>query len=226
MKRYLPFIIIGGVLVALLGVGALMFNSNQSTTPVAELPKPTPAPTNAPGPDVPKPSVAVPKAFVTVDEFGDYQCPPCGGLHPVLKKLKAEFGDQLKLNFYHLPLTNIHKNALNAAHAAVAAKQQGKFWEMHNRLYETQNVWNEMEDIHAITAAFAQELKLDVAMFKRDMDSRTVAALVEADTKRAAGMKIDSTPTLLVEGQIFPNEKLSPENLREVILRFLGKAAN
>ena len=222
MKRNLPFIIIGGVLLALLGVGVMMFRSNQATTPVVELPQPTATPESSPGADLPlKPQIAVPKAFVTIDEYGDYQCPPCGGLHPVIKGLKAEYGDKVKLTFYHLPLTTIHKNALVAAHAAIAAKQQGRFWEMHNKLYETQEVWSELPDIHAVASAYARELGLNVELFNRDIDSRTVAGLVQADMNRAAGMKIDSTPTLLIEGQPFPNDKLSPENLRIVINRFL-----
>ena len=225
MKRYLPFIIIGGVLLALIGGGALMLSSNQAnqaSLPAPTTPSSTPLSASSPSATLPvQPSTAVPKTTVTIDEYGDYQCPPCGGLHPVIKSLKAEFGNKLKLNFYQLPLTGLHKNALVAAHAAVAAKQQGRFWEMHNKLYETQNVWSEFADIHQIVIAYAGELGMDAAMFKRDLDSRTVAALVQADMQRAASLKIDSTPTLLIEGQPFPNEKLSPENLRIVMNRFL-----
>src|SRR6185312_9719115 len=66
---------------------------------------------------------------VTLEEFGDYQCPPCGELHPSLKKLKQEFGSNLNFVFRNLPLTTLHKNALAAAQAAEAARMQNRFWE-------------------------------------------------------------------------------------------------
>ncbi len=229
MKRYLPFIIIGGVALALLLVGTLLFRANQPEATTTALPAPSPeATTAAVTPAAASeeltlgPKTAVPKAFVNIEEYGDYQCPPCGNLHPMVSRVKKEFGDKVKLTFYQLPLTQIHKNAMAAARAAVAAKLQNKFWEMHNRLYDTQLVWAELEDIQPIVLSYAKEIGLDVEKFKRDMDGRQVAALIQADVQRAASLKYESTPTLIVEGQEFPTEKLSEDNLRLVINRFLA----
>ena len=228
MKRVLPFIIIGGVLVALLLVGTLMFRANQPVATTTALPAPSPEATTTAAASPAKsdeitlgPKVAVPKAVVNIEEYGDYQCPPCGNLHPMVSRVRKEFGDKIHFTFYQLPLTQIHKNAMAAAHAAVAAKLQNKFWEMHNRLYDTQQVWAELESIQPIVISYAKEIGLDVEKFKRDMEGRQVAGLIQADAQRAASLKYESTPTLVVEGQEFPTEKLSEDNLRLVVNRFL-----
>lgn len=227
MKRSLPFIIIGGALVALLLVGTLLFRANQPDATTTALPAPSPEATAtaaaSPGSDdIPlKPKIAVPKAFVNIEEYGDYQCPPCGNLHPMVSRVRKEFGDKIHFNFYQLPLTQIHKNAMAAARAAVAAKLQNKFWDMHNRLYDTQLVWAELTDIQPIVISYAKEIGLDVEKFKRDMEGRQVAGLIQTDMQRAESLKYQSTPTLVVEGQEFPTEKLSEDNLRLVVNRFL-----
>ena len=208
MKRYLPFVIIAAVLLAGVVASTFMFRSAQPQ------PQPTPLPDSSP---LATPAVGVAKTVVTIEEYGDYQCPPCGGLHPLIKRVQQEFGNRLQFVFYNLPLTQIHKNALDSAHAAEAAKLQGRFWEMHDALYENQKVWTEIDDIRPIVADFARQLGLDVERFKRDMDGPRVKAAVSADVQRADSLHIDSTPTILLDGQVFPNEKLSLESLRAAI---------
>jgi protein-disulfide isomerase len=212
MKRYLPFVIIAVVLLAGIGAATLMFRKAQPQ------PQPTPLPESSP---LPTPAVGVAKTVVTVEEYGDYQCPPCGGAYPALKMLKREFGNRINFVFYNLPLTKIHKNALDAAHAAEAAKLQGRFWEMHDALYENQQVWSEADDIRPIVADFARQLGLNVEQFKRDMDGPKVKAAVSADVQRADALHIDSTPTILIDGQVFPNEQLSIEKLRAAVAQKL-----
>jgi protein-disulfide isomerase len=214
MKRYLPFVIIAVVLLA--GIGAATFML-RSARPQPQ-PQPTPLPESSP---LPTPAIGVAKTVVTVEEYGDYQCPPCGGVFPALKTLKREFGNRIHFVFYHLPLTKIHKNALDAAHAAEAAKLQGRFWEMHDTLYQSQQVWSEADDIRPVVADFARQLGLDVERFKRDMDGPKVKAAVASDVQRAEALHIDSTPTIVIDGQTFPNEKLSVENLRAAIAQKL-----
>src|SRR5262245_45300648 len=102
MKRYLPFVIIAVVLLAGIGAATLMFRSAQPQ------PQPSPTPDNSP---LPTPAVGVARTVVTVEEYGDYQCPPCGGAFPMLKSLKRQFGNRINFVFYHLPLIKIHKNA-------------------------------------------------------------------------------------------------------------------
>jgi protein-disulfide isomerase len=214
MKRYLPFVIIAVVLAAAIGAGAFMFRSAQpqTSTPAAS---PTSTPAN---PQI----AAAPKGVVTIEEFGDYQCPPCGTIHPDIKKLKSEFGDRVRLIFYQFPLTQIHKNALTAAHAAMAARLQGKFWEMHNMLYENQKLWEDLPDLHPMATGFAQQLGMDVERFKRDIDSAQVDAAVSADMRRGQSLGVTGTPTLFIDGLLIDNEKTTLNNLRQIINQRLG----
>ncbi|HEY7183349.1 MAG TPA: DsbA family protein, partial [Blastocatellia bacterium] len=133
MKRYLPFVIIAVVLVAAVSAGYLMFRSPQPQT--LTLPPPPSGSGASPG-------AQVSKGAVVIDEFGDYQCPPCGLLHPVLRTLKSEYGDRIQFNFHQFPLTQLHNLALEAAYAATAASLQGKFWQMHDLLYDNQSTWS------------------------------------------------------------------------------------
>lgn len=191
-----------------------MFRSSQP-----EVSTPSPSPTSTPA----NPQMAAaPKGVVTIEEFGDYQCPPCGTIHPDIKKVKSEFGDRVRLIFYQFPLTQIHKNALDAAHAAMAARLQGKFWEMHDLLYENQKLWEEMPDLRPMAAGFAQKLGLDTERFKRDMDSAQVDAAVSADLRRGQSLGVTGTPTLFIDGQLIENEKTTLNNLRQIINQKLG----
>jgi len=216
MKRYLPFVIIAVVLGVALGAGTWMFQSAQPETPQ---PTPTPAETAQ---TASTPAAAVPKAVVTIEEYGDYQCPPCGALHPIINTLKKEFGSRMQLVFHHLPLTSIHKNAQVAAQAAEAAKLQGKFWEMHDALYGGQSMWSELDDIRPIVNDYARQLGLNVEKFKQDLDSPRVKAAVFADTQRAAALKIDSTPTVLIDGQLIANDNLALDKMRQDLKQRLG----
>jgi protein-disulfide isomerase len=208
MKRYLPFAIIAIVLVAAFGAGFWMFRSTrpQSLT--------TSTPVNSPAPAT---DITATKGVVTIEEFGDYQCPPCGALHPTLKTLKNEYGNRIKLVFYHFPLTQIHNHALEASYAAAAAGLQGKFWEMHNLLYENQSAWSEVGDFRPIAISFARQIGLDTTRFTRDMNGLKVMALVSADEQRANALGVNSTPTVFINGQIIPNENLTLEKLRKEI---------
>jgi protein-disulfide isomerase len=212
MKRYLPFVIIAIVLGTALGVGALMFRSA----------KPQPlTPSNPSTTSSASPTALATSDVVTIEEFGDYQCPPCGNLHPVLRTLKNEYGNRLKLVFYHYPLTVPHKHALEAAYAAAAASLQGKFWEMHDKLYENQSIWSDVGDFRPVALNFAHQIGLDIPRFTRDMDGLKVMSIVSADTQRANALGVDSTPTVFINGQLIPNENLNLDNLRKEINRRL-----
>jgi protein-disulfide isomerase len=208
MKRYLPFVIIAAVLVAAVGAGFMMFRSSQ--------PKPSANPTPASNPLASSNGLAS-KGVITIDEFGDYQCPPCGALHPILKTLKSEYGGRVQIAFHHFPLTQIHPHALEASYAAAAAGLQGKFWEMHNLLYENQSVWSQVGDFRPIVINFAREIGLDVPRFTREMDGLQVVTLVSEDTRVAAARGVNSTPTIFINDQLIPNENLTVEGLRKEI---------
>jgi len=166
MKRLLPFIIILVVLGGALGVSLKLWKSsggtpttNATPTFATNLPGPMPA-NNGSDPNranqnsegLTKPNVKV-SSPVVVDEYGDYQCPPCGQLYPELKQIEKEYGDQIQIVFHHFPLMKIHKNALLAAHAAEAARNQKKFWEMHDLLYRNQKEWSDLADPRPIVVS-------------------------------------------------------------------------
>src|SRR6185369_13495108 len=146
MKRTLPFIIILVVLGAAVG-SALYYtratpgsnftaaNSATASTAPANTAAQPPVVTGAPGADPPY-TLGSPNAPARLEEFGDYQCPPCGLFHPILVQMRKEFGDKLEITFREFPLAPAHQHAIAAASAAEAAGLQGKFWEMHDLLYE------------------------------------------------------------------------------------------
>jgi protein-disulfide isomerase len=208
MKRYLPFVIIVAVLVFAVGAGYFLYQSSQPKEG-AILPPP--------GGSTSMLGVTVPKGTVVIDEFGDYQCPPCGALHPVLKTLKSEFGDRMQISFHHYPITQLHPHALEAAYAASAASLQGKFWEMHNLLYDNQSAWSSVGDFRPFLLDYARQAGLDVPRFMRDMNGIQVMKIVQDDGLRAEAAGVNSTPTIFINGQLVPNENLTVESLRKEI---------
>ena len=141
-------------------------------------------------------------APVTVVEFADYQCPYCSKSHKTMESLREEYGDEVRFVFKHNPLP-FHKQAKPAARAAVAAGEQGKFWEMHDLLFRYQKVMKgksdqEMEDW---AAGFAQEMGLDVEQFRADFNSERTQEQVEEDMALAKELGARGTPHFLVNGR-------------------------
>jgi protein-disulfide isomerase len=163
---------------------------------------------------------------VKLEEFGDYQCPQCAVLHPALKKLKQEFGSRLNFVFRNLPLTTIHKNALVAAQAAEAARMQNRFWEMHDLLYENQDLWKDDINPTPIFWKFAADLGLDTAKFSSDMGDKQVRLRIEADQSAATEFGITGTPTLLIDGRQLRAEASNPDGIRKGIEYILGRKAS
>jgi formate-nitrite transporter family protein len=210
MRKYGPILIIVAVLVAGLIGGAFLLKSDRTNDSFT-------AATSSPSPSVEQDRKLPTNVVVTLEEFGDYQCPPCGELHPTLKKLKQEFGPNLNFIFRNLPLTAIHKNALAAAQAAEAARMQNRFWEMHDLLYENQNLWKDETNPRAIFRKFAGDIGLDTARFVRDLDDKQVQLRIEADQDAAAGLGINGTPTILIDGRQLRAEATTPEGVRKGI---------
>ncbi len=130
-------------------------------------------------------------------EFGDYQCPACGGAYPMIKTLLETYGDRVTFVFRNYPL-NIHPNALPAAKAAEAAGMQGKYFEMHDMLYEHQNEWSELVDAKPTFEKYAQLLNLDVEKFKKDSDNASIVDKIKADMSDGDILGVISTPTFFV----------------------------
>jgi len=210
MKRYLPILIIAGVLAAAIAPVAVMLRTDKPKTVLMTQPSPS-TPSNTDGP------VNVNGASVTVEEFGDYQCPPCGHLHPEMKKIENDYGSRVRFVFRNLPLVSLHKNALLAAEAAEAARLQDRFELMHDRLYESQAEWTDEGNPRPTFIRYAGELGLNTDRFDRDMDGPTVKQRLAEDQQRADSFGVRGTPTVFVEGQEIKSEHTNGDDIRRGI---------
>ena len=134
-------------------------------------------------------------APVTLVKYGDYECPYCGEAHPVLKELQERVGEQVRFVFRHFPLDSVHPRARRAAQAAEAAASQGRFWEMHDLLYERQDELGE-EDL----LRYAAELGLDLRRFEEDLANDHHAWRIEEDRLGGERAGVGGTPALFVNG--------------------------
>src|SRR6267154_4232492 len=222
MKRFLPFLIIIVVLAAAVaGAWILLRSSRQSKVPAnSSTPDSASIPPGAEPPHV----RGNPNAPVTVEEFADFQCPSCGYYYPELKKIEAEFGDNLRVIFRERPLVPPHEHALIAAQAAEAAGLQNRFWEMHDLLYENQATWSVISDLVPVYVDYAKKIGLNPDQFMKDLNGEAVAARIFQDGKRAHAYGIVSTPTFLVNGKEAKGDSWKPEGLREMIKQALREA--
>jgi len=136
-------------------------------------------------------------AVVTLVEYGDYQCPFCGDTYPIIKKLQKHFGDQLRLVFRNFPLVKIHPFAQRAAEAAEAARAQGKFWEMHDYLFEHRQEAFDAESLVRATGV----LGLDRVKFDRDVAERVYADRVQQDFQSGIDSGVGGSPTIFINGR-------------------------
>ena len=132
---------------------------------------------------------------VTLVEYGDYECPYCGEAYPVVKALQERLGKQVRFVFRNFPLSEMHPHAEHAAEAAEAAGAQGKFWEMHDLLYENQDALED-EDL----ARYAKALKLDMPRFIKEMESHHYAERVRADFSSGVRSGVNGTPSFFING--------------------------
>jgi protein-disulfide isomerase len=243
-RRYLPFLIIGGVLVFVVITAIVWVRLNDSSAQSGNTAAtsagvnasnaskggntaaPPPPPRRAPLPGAsPAHAVGPETAPVVLEEFGDFQCPPCGRMHPVIEQLKKDYGGRLRFVFRHYPLQQIHKNAFTAARAAEAAGMQGKFWEMHDLIFDNQTQWAESPEPRPIFADYAKRLGLNVEKFRADSESPAAAERVMADYQRGTSMGVGGTPTFFVNGRELPGvQGLDPSYVRGQIEQALAGA--
>jgi protein-disulfide isomerase len=140
---------------------------------------------------------------VTLTEYGDFQCPPCGNIYPVVKSISEKYTDQLQFVFRNFPIPDLHPNAKAAAASAEAAGLQGKYWEMHNKLYETQADWSNLSSSERIKYFdnLAKGLGLDMKKFDADMASDSVASKISYDLALGNKVNVDATPTFILDGK-------------------------
>lgn len=135
-------------------------------------------------------------APLTLVEYGDYQCPHCAAVYPVVKQLQQEFGTQLRFVFRNFPMAQLHEYALLASIAAEAAAKQGKYWEMHDQILEHQRSLNE-----SYLLVFAKDIGLDLEVFQNDLEDETFTEKVENDFESGIRSGVNGTPSFFINGE-------------------------
>ena len=137
-------------------------------------------------------------AVLTLVEYGDYECPHCGRAYPIVKAVQKRLGSRLRFVFRNFPLNNAHPHAQAAAEAAEAAGAQGKFWEMHDVIFENQGAL-ETDDLRR----YAEDLGLDVDRFASELDREVYGDRVRADFRSGVRSGVNGTPTFFINGARF-----------------------
>ena len=153
---------------------------------------------------------------VTLVEFADFQCPACGAYEPLIRQVESDNKDILKVVFRHFPLTQIHQNALLAAKASEAAGVQGKFWEMHDLIYEKQTEWSGELNARDFFLTYARTIGLDTKKFADDLNSVVIEDKILAEFKEGINLEVQGTPTFFINGKKITNPS-SPEEFNKII---------
>jgi protein-disulfide isomerase len=158
---------------------------------------------------------------VTLVEYGDYECPICGDFFTTVKQVAALYNSQIIFQFRNLPLTSIHQNAFASARAAEAAGLEGKFWQMHDLLYENQNAWAGSSNPQTFFDSYAAQLGLSTTTFDQDYSSPQVNNAINADVTafNKTGDEM-ATPTFYLDGTKLDNTKLIDTSGRPSVSAF------
>jgi Na+/H+ antiporter NhaA len=157
-------------------------------------------------------------APVTLVEYGDFECPYCGRAEPILRELLADFGDELRFVFRDLPLSDVHPRAQLAAEASEAAGAQGRYWEMHDLLFEHQDALAPRDLI-----GYAEELGLDVDRFRDELRRRVYARGIAEDVESADESNVAGTPTFFINGRRH-HGSYDEESLAQAVRSAWGRA--
>ena len=139
-------------------------------------------------------------AKVVLIEYSDFQCPACGAYYPLVKRVTEEFGDRIAFVYRHFPLQQ-HRNAKIASYVAEAAGKQGKFFEMHDKIFESQATWSESISVDVAFAKFAEELGLNLEQYKNDVNSSEIKERVEKNYQSGVRSRVNATPTFFLNGR-------------------------
>lgn len=154
-------------------------------------------------------------AKVTLVEFGDYVCPACGNYEPYVKKILTDYPGKIIYVFRNYPLS-YHTNAPIASYAVLAAGMQGKYWQMHEKIFTTQSSWKDEKDPTSIFDAYAKDLGLDIVKFNQDLNSQSVKDIVQNDTADGDRVGLTETPTFFVNG-VKVTLTPDPSNLEDLV---------
>ena len=159
-------------------------------------------------------------AKVVIVEYSDFECPACGYFYGMIKKLGEEKGDAVQIVYRHFPLAQ-HRYARMAAQAAEAAGVQGKFWEMHDVLFERQKEWSKSENIEESLIGYADLIRLDKAQFTADLQRPEIGKKIDQDVALGMKQKIQGTPTFFLNGEMV--QFRSYEDLQRLVDAELNK---
>ncbi len=159
-----------------------------------------------------------PKAKVQLVEYADFQCPACLAEYPELKKFMNDYKDKVLVVYRYFPLTQVHQNAMVAAQAAYAASKQGKFWQMHDKLFDTQSDWADSTNAPSIFDTYAKSLGLNINEFKKDQNDTNGINLINQEENAGVNAGVNATPTLFLNGKMInSNHPLSYDELKSVV---------
>ena len=184
--------IIGGIILLLWFLASVDKKPQQTEISTISLSQPATAQDHSKGAE---------DAAFTLVEYSDFECPACATRAPILEQLLHEFPNDVRVIYRHFPLTSIHDNAMLAAQATEAAAIQGKFWDMHDVLFNTQQQWSIEENPQEYFTKLANSIGLNTEQFTTDITSQVVENAVKEDTKEAEKMKLPGTPSFFLNGQ-------------------------
>lgn len=155
---------------------------------------------------------------IVLIEYSDFQCPACGSYYPIVKQISQEFKNDIQFVYRNFPLRQLHPNALIAGQAAEAAGKQGKFWEMHDMIFENQRTWSNQKrkQIEETFISYANTLGIDTEQFKNDLNSKEVRDKVDSDYQSGIKAGVNSTPTFFLNGEKIQNPR-NYEEFRNII---------
>ena len=212
MKRYLPFIIVAVVALATLGSGAMLYRAKRPQLLTIPEDKVLPGKGGAESMHI----RGNPDAPVTLEEFADFQCPPCGSFAGFAEELLKQYDSRLRIVFRNFPLAP-HEHAREAALAAEAAGLQGHFWEMHDVLYREQTAWSKAPNARELFESYAGTIGLNLDQFKKDMDGEKARERVDSDHALGDSLGITLTPTLFINNHPVDPKDKNPEGVRAAI---------
>lgn len=229
-----PAVIILIVLALTVGGMAYLYSSSKSPTNVANsasnsnrpanttsTPRVATIPANAPPGAAPVYAKGDPTAVVTVEEFADFQCPTCASVHPAMKDVQAAFAGNKNVRFIfrHLPLTQIHDKAMDAAAAVEAAGMQGqpKFWSMMDLMLTNQQEWVNAPNYRDLWRGYAERIGLDVPRWENDASGMAVRGRIDLDSTRARAIGVSSTPSVYINGNPITLADMNVASMRPAI---------
>jgi protein-disulfide isomerase len=211
MKRHLPFVIVGAAALAVLA-GPLLSQTMQPNRLTTSGDQTASAKRPAESVHVRGDS----RAPVTLEEFGDFECPSCKNLGSFLAQMIKEYHPRVRLIFRNYPLA-MHHYSRDAARAAEAAALQGRYWEMHDMLFREQPVWSSSDNARTLFISYAETLGLDLDRFQKDMQSDKVRERIEYDEARARSLGVKTAPSLFIDKHEMGSNERDEDGVRRLI---------